>query len=371
MSSVSSSPLYLGNNLRELSPHKFGGTQENYLKLSNETIQKAVDCIKRTEEKAKDLFSRVFDLFTETRKQIAKEQGDANYEHFGKIRTIESAALSSTPCLAEYEFTGNALKNGIIKDLITELLAGKKAEKGDFNCRIKARFSIIPDENKTMALMPKAKLNDEQARSVEELKTTDPERYQQIRDYYSASAYQLTMYSLSHKAHGPFNFSNTLRIFDLPQDSKVRMLAISVAISVENKILQIGEFITLYRGEIPANLTDFVQINHMHAENMVPMLNNIADIFLQIVTAKEIDAKKLKLDLAEFRYKFAYCMPCLNGSAAIAEWFEVTLAAYHNYKVQLAGDTHIDLMAFRNPYYPDFTTSYEQKVQLSPKEISL
>ena len=339
--------LYQGNNIGNLCPGKYGGTQSAYLELSNKVIAVAIQEIQTAEKKDKELFHKIFQLFREARHSIAKEQKTPNHQNFGQLRTVDGGPVSNTPLVHEYAQAGVSLRKKVMIPLLADILAKKMNGKGDETCQIKGTLIPIPDEKKSEALIPKLHDNEAISRAVEKLRSTNPSEYQQIKEYMTAQEYQMSLIVFE---------SSPIDLFR----SNVQMLAASVHVMVANKMTQIAEFITLYRKDKPDNLTDFVQINHLHAENIDLMLDDIADIFVRIVTCDQLE----KRDLAEFRYKFAYCMPCLNGSAAIAEWFEVTLAAIHKERIIIPQNIAVDLLAFGNPYFPHFVKAYEKNVQL-------
>ncbi|MBP9841957.1 MAG: hypothetical protein KBC64_05995 [Simkaniaceae bacterium] len=76
-----------------------------------------------------------------------------------------------------------------------------------------------------------------------------------------------------------------------------------------------------------------VVLMHQHFSLIEPTLEKISEVFKRIIEWNKEDPQDLKKEVALFRYLFAHCCPFSRGSAAIGEWFEKTLYAYHGFTI--------------------------------------
>jgi hypothetical protein len=368
------SALYQGNSLIiTQTPTKFGGQQKSYLEMSNSTIQKAVAEIKSSLTKkdvdVKKIFFECFDSFRAARVKIAKQHNTSDFEQFGRMRTDDKAASTTYTTLCRpYDKYGNTIKLSMLSTFIPDLIKGKKVQKGDQNSQIHGRIFNIPNPSECSPLLSQPKTEEEAREKMQKMKTTDPINFQKIYDLAASAQYQANL----TKIKVPID------LFNLPKDSEIRMAAAAIHMRVGEALIQIGEYFMLHNAKIPLaysvkNVTElmpFVQFNHMNRDDIKTCLQDIAGIFERIIKKEKPDPASLKKDLAEFRYKFAYCMPCERGSAAIGEWFEATMAALHGFKIISSEDVLLDCEAFATPYFPNFIKKYETLVQLEPIEKS-
>lgn len=90
-------------------------------------------------------------------------------------------------------------------------------------------------------------------------------------------------------------------------------------------------------------------------------LTEIAHLFEQAIRWDRADQQELIDIMAQINYKWAHAMPYIRGSAAIMEWIEQAVYAFHDLDVQYVKDKSINMEALTNSW-PEFAHSYDTEL---------
>ncbi|MBP9841138.1 MAG: hypothetical protein KBC64_01780 [Simkaniaceae bacterium] len=101
-----------------------------------------------------------------------------------------------------------------------------------------------------------------------------------------------------------------------------------------------------------------VHLIHQDTPLIAPTLKKISTIFEKIILLNREDLPKLQEEMALFRYLFAHCCPFGRGSAAIGEWFERALYAYHGFEITHSTEKSGDLEALTAISFEQFRDGY-------------
>jgi hypothetical protein len=358
--------IYEGNTTQiQRVPNKYGGQQASYLQLSNELIQKAVvDLRQSISEKNADIkkiFFNLFDSFCEQRRMIAKQHGTPNWELFGSLRTktnSNSFRRNYTPLKGDYPKYDAKIRDLILGKYLPAVLKDKVVKVGDANSQVHLHLFDIPTQDE-IKLFKKdiASGGHDEEEALRKIRANDPVRSRKLTEIEALRVYNNELMDLS------------CNLFD-PALAKVGgVIAATVYMRIGKALIEGAEYILVYHVDSPPekfieSMRPPVLITHMRAEFIDACMEELAAIFERIVKAEKPDGATLIKNLAEFRYKFAFCFPCHRGSAAIGEWFESTMAALHNFKVTQPQDVVLDVEAFAYPYMPFFEKKYAELVKL-------
>ncbi|MCD6027787.1 MAG: hypothetical protein K0R08_2306 [Solimicrobium sp.] len=154
-----------------------------------------------------------------------------------------------------------------------------------------------------------------------------------------------------------------------PKIKKSDWVLITRRLEVDGSMYAVSQYLTWmyrdFRKDPVENMTgsSVAAIIHQDVFLTEVMLNDIANLFKNIILCDGSDIHTLKEQVALFVYEFSHAMPFARGSAAVGEWLQSILFCYHGYEVTYSQNVPIDLEA-QTLSLGEFVTKYLSIIQL-------
>lgn len=330
-------------------PNKYGSNQPNFVRRSEALSSTTSTLIKRAVERIDDLeelFHQTLQKLSDARKQIAKEHKTIDAESFGKRR--DGA-----------DFNDIAAGSYISQEYVARIIATVQSDL----------FKLLPFNPKRMQCPSEPFLGRRSLISYEILKRQNKTQWRHkytrlvhlhvcslsgvsIHDYpfnmdgvLNLSKNKIAMENL--KKNAPLNYKKFKLdacfkdfIEQYPLSRKSDFILATVRLELNEKMFAVSQFFINF----PEASEDHLRIEAMKNRSAVlivhqdpfliePMMKDIAIIFAQVIRCPSNDQKSIKSQMTLFKYQFSVAMPFFRGTAAISEWFEKALYAYHGYSL--------------------------------------
>ncbi|MBP9841139.1 MAG: hypothetical protein KBC64_01785 [Simkaniaceae bacterium] len=380
-SDIKTPPSYITSML----PDAFGAPEDShtyYVRESQRIIQEATDTIQDAVSKGDSvvpLFFRVLDTMAVERQAIAKQCGTEDSDKFGlrRDRPVWDIAYTFlvTPLYAD-PYTEYGLK------IITSLFASEidnvkitptsQFQLSLFTKKMIENFKWTSSPQKDIHCMYRAKppTSDTEPYLNYSRWKSDPALLTQTKMWHSImERYWPSILSDAPEAKNPLK---TLQVvvsqlsFRESEDDEEWIPLTDVVIAGPcdtNNEMNI----------LPVSCS--VMLIHQDSTLIKPTLDIISKVFEKIIHWDREDIRKLQDGTALLRYLFAHCCPFDRGSAAIGEWLERALYAYHGFEVthspEISGDlealTAISFEQFRDVYPSTLLTIDPIQLPTSPE----
>lgn len=384
-------------------PDKYGGRQEDYQRLANESINLAlgkVEECEKTENKLTQLFFEILEEFGKFRHDIAQTHKTFHAERFGLRRDIN--------WFNDFYFTSLDASykgyNTIFLDRIASLLQGKPLESSAHkkitisldsvfkDCQSSFELEVIDkgdpkinewnsplgkiSEDFPVHLIEKREDNqkldpnekDILRKGFEKLKKEKPEVYKKAR-------MRTLFFRLNKEFPSPQPIMAGRKLVRLigNEDYLKSFYALGTArFLVNGKMYTSSQYIIwLYRDfqKHPLRrMKECTTTMMIHQDNfLIPeTLNEIAKRFAQSVMHQGENLKELKDRVGLFRFYFAANMPWARGSASAGDMFETMLYRFHGHQVTYNPKKMVDLEVLTTPLVEEFMAKYDSMIYLKP-----
>lgn len=377
-------------------PEKYGGKQEDYVERVREIVASTVQSFNEAKGQGWDfeqLFHDTLAALAAERVQLAEDHGTRKAELYGLRRDIEE---EKSPIASHVPFSFTPLGHAYIeynRQLLLKLQAvlktmnhsqrefiqkQKKIEEGGALGRaFSSEYNIFSVENQAeWAAWPTYETYLKICEHCEVSPVEESHFSLEVFNELISDRNKVMLRKLKGKDISLYKkVKLTLAIFEIRNSfnewKKSDWLMVTQRLEVDGKMYTISEHLTwMYR--------DFVEdpVDHMTGKSVVslvhqdifliePMLQDMAKIFKEAMQWDGKELKSLKGRVALLEYEFAHAMPFYRGSAAISEWLESAIYAFHGYQLSYAPDKMVNLEALTSSI-KGFSENYDKMIQLYP-----
>ncbi len=354
----------LSSYLHQLSPHKYGSQQEDYLARAEAAINEAVSTIRAgrsSETPLTEVFSTVKDRFWAIRHQIAVDHSTNNAELFGTYRASKEAPpteLGYVTPLTALDFPYREYNEIFMKQL-QEVMDPMKRTLRTFEQREirteetalgrKCAFSVsvlegrelsdlkliyYPSDDEIHSVLDTEKSAEEVKTDfdlMKELKAKGPKLYERF-SMPANLGHLITTYP-SPKTFPDGSYEGNL-------DHLKNLFAMcTLRLEIDGKLYALSRYLTWLYQDYQTDPVERMAkrsigiIVHQDPFLIEATLQEIAKVFEKaILWDRATDSlQELKNRVALLRFLYAHCMPCVRGDGAVGDWLELAIYRYHGF----------------------------------------
>lgn len=336
-----------------------------------------------------DLFYRVIDRLSQSRREIAERHQTPFAERFGARRDLMLEVFETALTYFAGKYNKVILKR--IADELKPLNINEKSQDikksnktSDIYHKLSSSFEVeVLEEHHLKAL--------EQSNPVR--RGQNPESYNPVNIIMTSGGNysRVIKEERNFKNREPVFYKNIqldLALFKLEENypKGVEIGNLKEMIAVSTMRLQFGKqmfatskWITWLSRQVfnhPIDPISFmlgnsiVQILHMDKHLIDSSLKKIADLFAEAVLAANEDREAMQKNVGLMRYYLAHAMPWARGSAAIGEALEGAVYNACGFNVLHNPDMSVDLEALSIPEISAFMKKYPLMVQIIPSLVA-
>jgi len=353
---------HLSNYLYTMSPGMYGGQQEDYLRLAEETISSGVTQLKANKKDPEEFFYDILQYFRTQRQAIATKHGHKEAQLFGKCRTEKAEC---TGCVmhtalgypyAEYNHIMMSFLYKIVSQMKHDLRSFQETqtscEEEAWGRKVKIDIEILqkpeidkltaPIEEELRKTLDTTKPLNEIIRDLDLMLLLKKQR----PDLYKKLILNMVLTELVATYPSPKIVSWEEHKYDGNSDNfkNIYILA-TLRIEINGKFYATSKYLTWtytnYVTDPAIRMRNCATIFIIHQDTFLidETLREIAKIFAQAVKWNRTteSLKELKNRVSLMRFLYSHCMPSARGDGAIGDWLELMLYRYHGFN-----DTHFN-----------------------------